>query len=111
MTIRQACKLLGPHGEQLIRQGAAYDNIDIERDVYLRGDLFRLKLRGAGPRGETIVVTIAMAAATQPAASSIARPAQDLCEHVGAAVSLILEEKTALGLAAPPGEQRRPWRA
>jgi len=27
------------------------------------------------------------------------------CEHVGAAVSLILEEKMALGLAAPPVEE------
>ena len=31
---------------------------------------------------------------------------QTLCEHVGAAVSLVLEEKTALGLAAPPDERR-----
>ncbi len=31
---------------------------------------------------------------------------QTLCEHVGAAVSLILEEKTALGLAAEPDEER-----
>jgi hypothetical protein len=30
-----------------------------------------------------------------------------MCEHIGAAVSLVLEEKTALGLAAQP-EERRP---
>ena len=29
-----------------------------------------------------------------------------VCEHIGAAVSLVLEEKTALGLAAPPDERR-----
>ena len=31
---------------------------------------------------------------------------QTICEHVGAAVSLVLEEKTALGLAAAPDERR-----
>ncbi len=40
----------GPTGAQLIRHGAAYEDIDIDRDVYFRGDLFRLKLRGAGGR-------------------------------------------------------------
>lgn len=28
-----------------------------------------------------------------------------ICEHLGAALSLILEEKTAFGLAAPPPER------
>ena len=31
---------------------------------------------------------------------------ETMCEHVGAAVSLVLEEKTALGLAAAPDERR-----
>src|SRR5438034_5618992 len=30
---------------------------------------------------------------------------ESLCEHVGAAFSLILDEKLALGLAAPPPER------
>ncbi len=29
----------------------------------------------------------------------------DRCEHVGAVLSLVLEEKTLLGLAAPPPER------
>ena len=41
-----------------MRQGAADGEIDIARDVYLGGDLFRLKLPGAGPRGKDVVVTI-----------------------------------------------------
>ena len=56
LTYYRACQLLGPDGPQLIRQGAAYDDIDIDRDVYLRGDLFRLKLRGAGAGGKDAVV-------------------------------------------------------
>jgi len=30
---------------------------------------------------------------------------QGICEHVGAAFALILEEKTALGLARPPDKR------
>jgi hypothetical protein len=52
LTHYRACQLLGPAGRQLIRQGAAYQDIDIDRDVYLRGDLFRLRLPGAARRGE-----------------------------------------------------------
>ena len=64
LTYHRACQLLGPNGAQLIQQGSSHDGIDIERDVYLRGDLFRLRLRGAGGRGRDAVVTItAMAAA------------------------------------------------
>ena len=42
LTYIKAVKLLGAEGPQLIRQGATYDNIDIDRNVYFRGDLFRL---------------------------------------------------------------------
>ena len=57
LTHYRACQLLGPEGRQLIQQGAAYE-IDLDRDVYFRGDLFRLKLRGAGGRGKDAVATI-----------------------------------------------------
>ena len=59
----QAAKLLGPDGPRLIRQGAAYDEIDLDRDVYFRGDLFRLKLRGAGVGRKPPIVTITTMAA------------------------------------------------
>ena len=106
LTYVRACQLLGPTGQQLIRQGAAYDNIDIDRDVYLRGDLFRLKLRGAGSREKDIVVSITTMAAAKNRLQFNCTACQTMCEHVGAAVSLVLEEKTALGLAAEPNERR-----
>jgi hypothetical protein len=107
LTYIRACRLLGPNGPQLIRQGAAFDNIDIDRDVYLRGDLFRLKLRGAGVRGKDAIATITTMAAAKNRLKLNCSACQTMCEHIGAAVSLILEEKTALGLAAEP-DQRRP---
>jgi hypothetical protein len=105
LTHYRACQLLGPEGQKLIRQGAAYE-IDIDRDVYFRGDLFRLKLRGAAGRGRDAVVTITTMAEAKNRLRFNCTACQTICEHVGAAVSLVLEEKTALGLAAVPDERR-----
>lgn len=105
LTYRLACQLLGPEGEQLIQRGAAYDTIDIDRDVYLGGDLFRLTLLAAGPQAENIVVTITTMAAARNRLVFNCTACEGMCEHIGAAVSLILEEKTPLALAAPPIEE------
>ncbi|MFQ5428765.1 MAG: DEAD/DEAH box helicase [Phycisphaerae bacterium] len=97
LTYRQACRLLGADGEQLIRLGGQYE-IDIDEDLYFGGDLFRLRLDGA-------VVTITpMAEADQRLHWNCTR-CDGACNHVGAALSLILEEKMSLGLAAPPPER------
>jgi superfamily II DNA or RNA helicase len=106
LTYTQAAKLMGSEGVQLIRRGASYDEIDIDRDVYLRGDLFRLKLRGAGADGRDVVATITTMAAAGNRLRFNCTACTTICEHIGAAVSLVLEEKTALGLAAPPDERR-----
>ncbi len=105
LTHYRACQLLGPDGPRLIRQGAAYE-IDIDRNVYFRGDLFRLRLRGAVGRGKDAVVTITTMAEARNRLRFNCTACQTTCEHVGAAVSLVLEEKTALGLAAVPDERR-----
>jgi hypothetical protein len=105
LTHYRACQLLGPDGPQCISRGAAYE-IDIDRDVYFRGDLFRLKLRGAAGRGKDAVVTITTMAEAQNRLRFNCTACETMCEHVGAAVSLVLEEKTALGLAAVPDERR-----
>lgn len=94
LTYRQACRLLGADAEQLIRRGGAYE-VDIGGDVYLGDDLFRLRLNGA------VVTVTTMAEADQRLHWNCTR-CRTACEHVGAAFSLILEEKMALGLAAPP---------
>ncbi|MEE9297069.1 MAG: DEAD/DEAH box helicase [Phycisphaerae bacterium] len=99
LTYGRACKLLGAEGKSLIRQGGKYE-ININEDVYLKGDLFRLRLNGA-----TVNITL-MAEAKQRLRWNCTR-CDAACEHVGAALSLILEEKMALGLAAPPPERTR----
>ncbi len=104
LTYVRACQLLGPEGARLIREGSNYE-VDIERDVYLRGDLFRVKFPSASGGKDTVATITTMAAAGNRLKFNCTA-CETLCEHVGAAVSLVLEEKTALGLAAPPDENR-----
>jgi len=104
LTYVRACQLLGPEGAQLIRQGSNHD-IDVQRDVYLRGDLFRVKFPNASG-GKNTVATITTMAAANNRLKFNCTACETICEHIGAAVSLVLEEKTSLGLAAPPDENR-----
>jgi hypothetical protein len=97
LTYRRACKLLGPEGERLIRTGGKYE-IDISEHVTLKSDLFSLNL------GEA-VVTISLRPDRNHRLDFNCTACTTACEHVGAAVSLILEEKLALGLSAPPPER------
>ncbi len=98
LTYVRACQLLGPQGAELIREGSKFE-IDTERDVYLRGDLFRVKFPHA-PGGENPVATITTMAAAGNRLKFNCTACETKCVHIGAAVSLVLEEKTALGLAA-----------
>ncbi|MBN1441918.1 MAG: DEAD/DEAH box helicase family protein, partial [Planctomycetes bacterium] len=97
LSYLQACKLLGPDGARLIREGGACE-IDVDEQVYLRGDLFRLSLRDA-------TVTITLMAEARDRLCWNCTSCSGACEHVGAAFSLILEEKMALRLSAPPPER------
>ena len=97
LTYRQACKLLEPQGELLIRSGGGYD-IDISEQVLLRGDIFRLNL------GEA-VVTIRLDPYKNQRLDLQCSMCSTSCEHMGAALSLILEDKLSLGLSAPPPER------
>jgi len=97
LTFQQACRILGPEGVKLIHQGGKYD-IAIEEQVYLEGDLFRLRLPDA-------TVTITLMAQKRQRLNWSCNRCSAACEHAGAAFSVILEEKMALGLAAPPRER------
>lgn len=97
LTYVQACRLLGPDGSRLIQRGGKQD-VDVRSQVYLGGDLFRLKLPGT-------VVTITQMAERPSRLQWNCTACQSACEHVGAAFSVILEEKTLLGLAEPPPER------
>ena len=96
LTYAGACRLLGPRGEELLRAGGALDlgvdSIALGRDR-LRGDLRRA------------VVTVTKAEDRAGRLRCSCSTCDAACEHVGAVLSLVLEEKTALGLAELPPER------
>jgi superfamily II DNA or RNA helicase len=97
LSYNQACKLLGAQGNQLIMAGGKYD-IDLFERVMFNSKLFRLDLGDAK-------VEIALDP-MKPRRLKIGCSACSVaCEHQGAALSLILEEKLSLGLSAPPPER------
>jgi len=97
LTYREASKLLGPDGERLIRQGGRYP-IDMDEQVTWGNDLLKLNL------GEAII-TMSLNPESPKFLRFACSECKTSCEHVGAAFSLILEEKLALGLSAPPPER------
>jgi superfamily II DNA or RNA helicase len=97
LTYKDACTLLGPQGERLIKIGGAYE-IDISSQVDSKRDVFRLNL---GTTAVSLSLDPAKPLHLDLQCSSCLNP----CEHLGAALSLILEEKITLGLAAPPPER------
>jgi superfamily II DNA or RNA helicase len=99
----QACKLLGENGGKLIQAGARYE-IDIDEQVSSSGDAFRLQLPSPTSASD-VVVTITRAEDGRQWLRWNCSACETACEHAGAAFSLILEEKMALGLAAPPPER------
>lgn len=91
-----ARRLLGPHGQELLRSGGACDlGIDSLR---LGRDRLRAELPDA-------IVVVERSEEREGKLNYICSACDAACEHAGAVLSLVLEEKTALGLAAPPRER------
>lgn len=97
LSFRQACALLGPRGDKLIMAGGKF-TIDIESQVRLDNERFQLDLDDA-------VVFITWEPGRNKSLSLHCSACSTACIHIGAALSLILEEKLALGLSAPPPEK------
>ena len=94
LTFTRAAKLLGPKGNRLIATGGKFD-IDLTAQVKFDRDMFRLTLDGAA-------VTLTLSPAARHRLEWRCDACEVPCEHAGAAFSLILEEKLALGLAGAP---------
>ena len=94
LTFTRAAKLLGPEGNRLIAAGGKFD-IDLTTQVKFDRDMLRLTLDGAA-------VTLTLSPAARHRLEWRCDTCEVPCEHAGAAFSLILEEKLALGLAGAP---------
>ncbi len=107
LTHARAAHLLGPRGGSWLAKGGALE-IDLDAQVTLGAERLRIEFPAAAG-GEPAVVIVALDDAHRD--RLLVR-----CDRSGdagllyraAALSLVLEEKTALGLAAPPGDDV-PW--
>ncbi len=105
LSFERACKLLGPTGKKLMRtSGKLLGDVDLDRDVYLRGDLFRMTLRDVHAHEETVRVTITQRSDKLGRLCCNCDVCAGVCEHQAAALSFILDEKFALGLSDIPKE-------
>lgn len=87
-------KLLGPSCDRLLRDGGLFE-IDLESQVTLDSRGLTLDL---GRSRATIRLSEERSGRIEASCTTCAAG----CEHIGAAFSLVLEEKLALGLSAPP---------
>ncbi|NQZ59964.1 MAG: DEAD/DEAH box helicase family protein [Lentisphaeraceae bacterium] len=88
LNYQQACEILGDNGETLLRQGG-FAEIDISSQVSLGQHIFWLNLADAS-------VTLT---AGEKGLQSSCSECLFTCHHIGSALSVVLEEKEALGLA------------
>ncbi|HWB12604.1 MAG TPA: DEAD/DEAH box helicase [Pirellulales bacterium] len=106
LTFVEAVKLLGADGKRLIQKSGHLWPIKVEEHVFLGDDLFRLRIPNESVNGQPVVVTITLMAEARRRLRWNCTACDETCPHVGAAFSLILEEKTLLGLAAAPPKRK-----
>ncbi len=107
LTFLQACDLLGGplEGKKLLYAGGKTVVENIEEQAAIVGDLFRLALPA-----DDVIVTITMRQDKEKRLLLNCDSCDVPCTHLGTALSLILDSKTALGLARAP-EERQPVEA
>ncbi|MCA9127030.1 MAG: DEAD/DEAH box helicase [Planctomycetales bacterium] len=97
LTYYQATKMLGEKGTALIAQGGRFE-IETERDVFLGGDLYRVRV---GDPAEA-VVTITLNSGRNKQLQINCDQCELTCEHMGGALAHLLDAKSTMGLAEPP---------
>ncbi len=100
LTYQDACKLIGEEGAKWIQEGAKY-TIDIDRQVRLNEERFELRFF----EPDRTVVTIRLEDDARKRLRWECSTSNTACAEVGAAFSVILEDKLALGLSAAPTEE------
>jgi len=107
LNFLEACKLLGKEGKKLIQRGGKFE-INLEEQVFFGHDLFRVRFLERTRTGLPVVATVTQMADARNRLHWNCTACEEPCEHVGAALALVLEEKTLLGLAVAPPEPGKP---
>ncbi len=103
LTYRGACRLMGNEdGESRLRQGGKFE-INLPRDVRFTGDTLRVNVPDPeiGPNEFAQVIIVEMTNQAKGLHLTCTR-CQTRCEHIAAVLGMVLDEKSQLGLAAPP---------
>ena len=108
LTFPEAVKLLGPEGKKLIQENANSWEFQFDDDAYVGDDLFRLSFPETNRHGQRVTVTITLSAEARQRLLFNCNQCDHTCEHLGAALSAILENKSRLGLAEAPPPPRQP---
>ena len=103
LSFTQACKLLGQNGRQLIVEGSKLD-LSSEEDLHFSGDLVRVRYSGFRDQPSAIA-TLTLNSTQRDRLQWNCTQCTGPCLHVGGLLSLVLENKTSLGLAAAPPER------
>ncbi len=104
LTYYQACQLLGDESPKLIQAGARKYEIQSDRDVFLGGDLFRVRVNDEMIASGVAIVTIALSEERKKELRLKCDQCELPCDHLGAAVDYLMSAKSVLGLAMPPDE-------
>jgi len=96
LTYTQACRLLGTRGKELLLAGGRYD-LDVS-SIEIGSHFCSASVGRA-------TVRICLRDETSGRLEWACSACDEACEHGGAVLSMILEEKLALGLARPPKER------
>ena len=108
LTFAQAQQLLGPKGASWLAKGGAID-IDLPTQVRFTGECFQVNFPNPEAKREPVVVTVALDDSYRDRLRVLCNRSGDEARlHRAATLALILEEKTALGLAEAPDEDT-PW--
>ncbi|MEZ6128073.1 MAG: DEAD/DEAH box helicase [Planctomycetaceae bacterium] len=102
LTYYQACQMLGDDGAKLIQRGGRKFEVQSDRDVFLGGDLFRVRVEDAELEGGVAIVTLTLQSARAKQLQCNCDQCEVPCDHLGAAVEFLLSAKSELGLAMPP---------
>ena len=103
LTIQQAAKWLGPDGARLLKESGKAE-IDPAEVSWPDDQTFQaIVMRGGNA---PVVVTLKLGAGGRDGVRWACSERKDPAARVADVLSFILEEKTALGLAAPPPEEQ-----
>ncbi|MGL6195553.1 MAG: DEAD/DEAH box helicase [Thermoguttaceae bacterium] len=112
LSYKQACDILGPEGAVLLRRAFQLDSLDIQNDIFLDQNLFRLSIHE--PWIESATVSVILAPGTKHKLAAYCsrcnpdRLSNRFCAHTAATLQLLLEEKALIGLAAVPDLETPP---